>query len=660
MDIYWTESRLYLLSKELPELDSNVTRQSIVKWRYHFNTCTFSYTTVWWKWKEWEHLLDWLALRGVNLPLAWVANEYFLISLFREVGFTDQEIASFLSGPAFQTWNRFGNIQGSWGGDLPFKWTDDQLELQKKIVQRMVELGMTPVLPAFTGFLPRAATRLFPNATIVNGSNWNNFGLQYSNTTFLEPTDPLYKQLQKRFIELQKEVYGDISHIYALDQFNENTPLRGDLEYLKSVSSETVASLKQADAEAIWLLQGWLFFDLQSFWTTDRVEAYLSGSAQENDILVLDLYSEGAEQWQRTDSYFQKPWIWCLLHDYGGNQGLEGNLNNITTRPLAALAANTTMLGMGLTMEGQEGNEIVYDLFLDQAWRNQPIDVPSYVNAWVTRRYGKESISTSILSAWSLLRDSVYNNSYILQGSVVKSVFELRPNTTGLTDRVGHHGTGLFYDPQAVVNSSWLLLNATEANPRLLDMGTFHNDLTDITRQVLANAFISHYESLIQTWNSSQNSSEIGAAGFRLLNLLQDLDELLLCDKNFALSSWISSAVSWADGNDTYAQFLEYNAKSQLSLWGPGVNPSINDYASKQWSGLVSSYYYPRWSIFVEYLQSTPQGKGYQDSELSKRLEQFELGWQVKRWGQQQNESFALQKGDLWTVAQRVMAKWAP
>ena len=605
-------------------------------------------------------MLDWLALRGVNLPLAWVANEYFLITLFREVGFNDHEIASFLSGPAFQTWNRFGNIQGSWGGDLPFKWVDDQLELQKKIVQRMVELGMTPVLPAFTGFLPRVATSLFPNATIINGSNWNNFGLRYSNTTFLEPTDPLYKQLQKRFIELQKEVYGDVSHIYALDQFNENTPLRGDLQYLKSVSSETIASLKEVDKEAIWLLQGWLFFDLQSFWTTDRVEAYLSGSAQENDILILDLYSEGAEQWQRTESYFQKPWIWCLLHDYGGNQGLEGNLNNITTRPLAALAANTTMLGMGLTMEGQEGNEIVYDLLLDQAWRNQPIDVPSYVHAWVTRRYGKESISPSILYAWSLLRDSVYNNSYVLQGSVVKSIFELRPNTRGLTGRIGHHGTGLFYDPQAVVNTSWLLLNATAANPCLLDIGTFHNDLTDITRQVLANAFIPHYESLIQTWNSSRNSSEIGIVGFRLLSLLQDLDELLLCDKNFALSGWISNAVSWADGNDTYAQFLEYNARNQLTLWGPGVNPSINDYASKQWSGLVSSYYYPRWLIFVEYLQSTPQGKGYRDSELSTRLEHFEVGWQTRRWGQLENESFTLQEGDLWTVAQRVMAKWAP
>jgi len=32
---------------------------------------TFSYTTVWWGWEEWEYMLDWMALHGINLPLAW-------------------------------------------------------------------------------------------------------------------------------------------------------------------------------------------------------------------------------------------------------------------------------------------------------------------------------------------------------------------------------------------------------------------------------------------------------------------------------------------------------------------------------------------------------------------------------------------------------------
>ena len=44
--------------------------------------------------------------------------------------------------------------------------------------------------------------------------------------------------------------------------------------------------------------------------------------------------------------------------DYGGNMGLEGNLQDLTTEPLYALQNTASMAGVGLAMEGQEGNEV--------------------------------------------------------------------------------------------------------------------------------------------------------------------------------------------------------------------------------------------------------------------------------------------------------------
>jgi len=44
--------------------------------------------------------------------------------------------------------------------------------------------------------------------------------------------------------------------------------------------------------------------------------------------------------------------------DYGGNMGLEGNLPDLTTEPLYALENTASMAGVGLAMEGQEGNEV--------------------------------------------------------------------------------------------------------------------------------------------------------------------------------------------------------------------------------------------------------------------------------------------------------------
>lgn len=51
-----------------------------------------------------------------------------------------------------------GNIRG-WGGPLSKPWHLRSLNLQKQILQRMRELGIIPVLPAFAGHVPRAIKR---------------------------------------------------------------------------------------------------------------------------------------------------------------------------------------------------------------------------------------------------------------------------------------------------------------------------------------------------------------------------------------------------------------------------------------------------------------------------------------------------------------------
>ncbi len=140
VDIYWfIGSTLDLAAGTLPPVESSYNGSSIVPWRYHFNTVTFSYTAAFWSWEDWELQLDWMALHGINLPLAWVGYEKILVDVLLEHNLTEAGIANFLSGPAFQAWNRFGNIQGSWGGNLPISWINSQSELQKKIVDRMVK-----------------------------------------------------------------------------------------------------------------------------------------------------------------------------------------------------------------------------------------------------------------------------------------------------------------------------------------------------------------------------------------------------------------------------------------------------------------------------------------------------------------------------------------
>lgn len=627
-DIYWTGS--YLNDEAVPMLNKSLSGSGIVKWRYYFNTVTFSYTAAFWSWKDWELELDWLALRGVNLPLAWVGFEKTFIDTFTEVGLSDSQISSFLSGPAFQGWNRFGNIQGSWNGTLPMAWVNQQFTLGKQIVNRMVELGMTPVMPSFAGFVPRDFAQVVSGANLTNSSMWNKFPLQFTNDSFLEPGDPVFASLQQSFISKQKADFGNVSSIYTLDQFNENTPASGNLTYLSSVSFNTWKALKNADPNAVWLMQGWLFFSQEKFWTNDKVQAFLDGVTNNEDMLILDLFSEAQPQWQRTQSYYGKPWIWCFLHDYGQNMGLFGNLQNETVNPLNALHANTTMVGMGVTMEGQEGNELTYDLFLDQAWSKTPIDTFTYVRQWISRRYG-EGLPTAAFDAWEMLRTSVYGNNNSAVQAVTKSILELTPNITNLLI-TGHHPTVIPYNTSLLVSAWRLLLNATYEKPALMEIDAFHYDLTDVTRQVLANSFLTAYNQLISEWNSSNSSAaSIRQFGSNLTSILTTLDKILYTDPNFLLSKWIGEATTSANSsNTTVNDYFEYNARNQITLWGP--TGEISDYASKEWAGLVGKYYLVRWQMFVSYLSMTsPQKYNYTAFAASLRT-QFEQEWNAEEW----------------------------
>jgi len=61
------------MPSQLPEVD--LTLDAADRFRYHQNVCTLSYTFAFWQWKDWERHIDWMALNGINLPLAFTGQE---------------------------------------------------------------------------------------------------------------------------------------------------------------------------------------------------------------------------------------------------------------------------------------------------------------------------------------------------------------------------------------------------------------------------------------------------------------------------------------------------------------------------------------------------------------------------------------------------------
>ena len=465
--------------------------------------------------------------------------------------------------------------------------------------------------------------------------------------------------MQKSFISKQTALYGNITHIYTLDQYNENNPESGDLEYLRSVSHNTWQSLKAADSDAVWMMQGWLFFALSAFWTEERIEAYLGGVGNDKDMLIIDIFSESAPQWQRTKSYFGKPWIWCQLHNFGGNMGLYGQIEDVTVNPIEALADSKSLIGFGLTMEAQEGNEIMYDLLLDQAWSASPIDTETYFHNWVFRRYsGTGEISKEVYTAWDEIRATVYNNTNSSIIAVTKSIFELSPsisNMLHLQGPDGPHSTIIAYDPADLISVWNLLFNASRTNPKLWDNPAYQYDMTDITRQVFSNAFIGIYTSLINAYASPNSTNEtLSSIGTNLVALLRTLDSVLSTNPTFSLSTYLSEASSSTE-NATLQSIYKKDLRNQITLWGP--NGELNDYASRSWGGLVNNYYVPRWEIFIEYLKAVPMQR-YNETELKSRLRDFERRW-VRGSGNETTVHRAQVSVELSDVLEEAAGTWS-
>ena len=196
-------------------------------------------------------------MNGLNLILSFTGQEYVWRNLYMAVGLTSSEIEAFFSGPAFLAWQRMGNIQG-WAGPLDGGWILRQRDLQKQIVERIRQFGMINVFPGFAGHVPKGLQRVFPKANLTKNANWGRFGSNYSEDYLLEPTDPLFFSLGKQYYDLLISEYGS-DHVFNADTYNEMDPSDTSYDFLAETNYQIYRVMETADAEAIFLMQGWLF-----------------------------------------------------------------------------------------------------------------------------------------------------------------------------------------------------------------------------------------------------------------------------------------------------------------------------------------------------------------------------------------------------------------
>ena len=628
------------LADPLPRVGARVRITTPYRYRYFFNYCTFSYSMAWWNWDQWERMIDWMALKGINLPLAATGQEGTWRATLRDLGFSDAMIADFLVGPAYLPWGWMGNIDGL-GGPLPANWIDSHVELGRRILARERELGMTPVLQGFTGHVPESIGQVFPEAKIHKTGDWS---AGFSGTWFLDPLDPLFQRFGRRFVERQTELFGT-DHVYAADSFNEIDPPSNDPAFLAGMGRAVYQSMQSADPAAVWVLQGWFLYYQAKFWQEPQARA-LIGAVPDDRMIVLDLWGDRHPVWQDREAFYGKPWIWNVLYNFGGKVNLNGDLPQIASNLATALAspARGKLSGLGMMMEGLGYNPIVPDFVMDMAWRSEVPALQPWAEGWVDRRYG--GANDHARHAWQLLMQTAYRSA---------------PQTgTYLAERPGFFVKGSAYRtepliPYDVKTLAGALDTLLAARGDLGRHDAYRYDVVNLARQVLGQLGLPLVNEVEAAFTRKDRPALIAAEG-RVVRLLDDLDELVGTREEFLLGRWLEDAKRWGK-TGAERDLYEWNARNIITLWGTkcteGLNDDLNLYAYKEWQGMFSGYYRPRWQEFFARINgSLDSGTGFDRAPFASDMCQWEQAWSRR------HEAYStVPRGDAVKTAARLYAR---
>jgi len=578
-DVSWYGSQLGRVGK-LPPLPAPVRRESWAKWRYFLNYCTFSYSLAYWKWEQWETLIDWMALRGMNMPLAVTGQEAVWQKVCGRLGMTDRETKEFLPGAAYLPFGWMGCLDG-WTGPLSDAWIADHEALGRRILERQRELGMQPVLQGFTGHVPAAVRRNYPDAKMhaIHWFKWE--------THLVDPLDPLFATMAKLYCEEQSRTFGT-DHLYAADTFIEMTPPSGDLGYLRDLGRAIYQGMAANDPQAVWLLQGWTFINQAKFWTAPRIEALFSEVPQDK-ILLLDLHCEAIPVWEKTNAFCGKPWLWCNVFNFGRTAILNGTYEvaNVELQRVRRDPRATQLAGIGMANEGLCYNPPAYDFFFEQAWNEAPVDLAAWGREYAARRYGQAHPAAG--EAWQRIVSEICRDYFSeVPGLAGCPTFpaKARPRET-----------------REAVGQVWKLL--LDAAPELGGLEAYRFDLIHVGRQFLADLGMA-WKQEMQDAVAAKDAAAFARVAAQLRGLFTDLAALLAGHPEFRLGTWVASAEAW--GRDPEEQaLLRRGALRQLTLWADGSEPPdiygviLRDYAHKEWAGLVSEFYLPRWEAWFAF-----------------------------------------------------------
>lgn len=597
----------------LPPVKQKERRETPLKYRYDFNYCTYSYSMAFWDWERWEKEIDWMALHGVNMPLALTGMETVWYNVLKQLGYSKEEINNFIAGSGFLAWWHMNNLEG-WGGPNPDSWYEQQVKLQHNILKRMQEFGIEPVFPGYAGMVPCNANEKL-GLNVTDPGKW----CGYRRPAFLQPTDPAFERIAGLYYTEMQRLFGKVKY-YGIDPFHEGGSTQG--VDLKEAGKAIMKAMKKTNPDAVWVIQAW----------QANPRPAMTDSLNAGDLLVLDLSSENRPMWGDKDSpwfrekgYGKHNWIYCMLLNFGGNIGMYGRMEKVIDGFYAAKMHpnGKTLQGVGITMEGIENNPVMYELLFELPWRPEKFTKEEWVKEYAFARYGKNE--PRLNEAWIILSNTAYACPNIQEGTT-ESVFCARPAED--INSVSSWGSSkMYYKPEEFRKAAENMLAVAKefkGNPN------FEYDLVDVVRQSLTDRGNVLQKEITAAYRAGKKA-EFTKLSQEFLNLILAQDRLLSSLPQFMVGTWLEKAKKIGQREEE-KKLYEWNARTQITTWGDrsaANNGGLRDYSHREWAGLLKDFYYPRWKAWFEVLQARLDGKKVED-----------IDWYAMEepWTRQQNE----------------------
>ena len=614
INLSWSNPKTDLVSASLPVPNSEETHVCNTTYRYNLHTNAFSNSMALWTWERWQQEIDWMALHGVNAPLNIIGLEVVTRNFLTKLGVDDWKIDTYITGPAYLSWFANNQIQGlgstAWAEDvtmdgIPDWWYTRQENLCKQMLTRMRELGMQPVLPGFSGQVPDG----FTNAeNVLDNGIWLND--IHKRPDIVKPGTDSYNKLAAIYYEELHKVMG-VSELYSIDPFHDGSLPNGitNAECYPGIMAQLdkyyngVSTDDKTQYSALANKPKWFIHYHNNMPQSEAFEAMKTGYADR--FVALDINADIASNsmWNN-NTYNGYPYIFCVLNDLGGRNGLHGRMESTMNNYFNAIANDNSIQGIGATPEGIETNPIVYDMLFEFPWMSTRPNLNEWLKDYAHARYGTDN--TTALEALKTLKESVWNCTTDQLGAS-EAVILARPEWN--LKSVSTNGTtALYYNPYDVLQAADKLLSIREQITTQDSKNNYNYDITDIVRQAMVD-YAAELLPLIYDMRNAGNTAEYRRLYELFLQLMLDLDGMLAYNEFFNLSTWTHRAheivedVKETQGvniGDNECNWLECNIRSLITVWAPYADNNMNDYSNRCWAGLIKDYYYKRWAYFFE------------------------------------------------------------